>query len=147
MTQVSKNKLNKQVYEKIFSLFPQFLGRLSKQGYANIAINTLFSSTERVMIAKRIAVAFMLVKGYGYHEISSKLKVSFGTIAKIADITKQADKKFVAELQIISQEDQFVEFLKAIGYKIAVMLPPKGGNWSVWRKNIDLERLKGKQVI
>ncbi|MFH2085963.1 MAG: Trp family transcriptional regulator [bacterium] len=145
MSQVSRHKLNQKVYDKIFSLFPQFLGRLSSQGHAQVVVNALFSTTERTIIAKRIATAFMLVKGYTYSEISSKLCISYGTIGKIAEVTKNADTRFVKELQLISQEQAFGEFLNAIGYRVAKLLPPKGGNWSVWRRNIEEERRQAEQ--
>src|SRR3989344_4526077 len=99
MSQVSKHKLSQNVFDKIFSLFPQVVGRLSRQGHAPVVINTLFSTTERTMVAKRVATAFMLVKGYTYQQIKDKLRISNGTIGKIAEITKNADSKFVKELQ------------------------------------------------
>ena len=89
MSQVSKHKLNQKVYEKIFSLFPQFLSRLSRQGNAQVVINSLFSTTERTMIAKRIAASFMLTKGYTYQQIKNRLCLSNGTVGKIAEITKK----------------------------------------------------------
>lgn len=147
MTQVSKHRLNQQVYTKIFSLFPKFLGRLSRKGQETEVIEALFSRVEQTMIAKRIAISFMLIKGYTYEQISSKLKVSYGTIGKIAEITKKANSHFTEELQNMSKEDSFSDFLNAIGYKIAVMLPPKGGNWSTWRRNIEKSKTAGEQAF
>lgn len=137
MSQVSKHKLNPQTYAKIFSLFPQFLNRLSRKGKEQILINALFSQTEQTVIAKRIAIAFMLTKGYTYHQIMSQIKVSLGTVAKIAALTKNADEIFAKELQSIAKEEQFVGFLNTIGYKLETALPPKGGNWSAWRRKIE----------
>lgn len=145
MSQVSKHKLNQKVFDKIFSLFPQLLGRLSRKGDESLIINTLFSTTERTMIAKRIATAFMLTKGYTYEQIKEKLCISFSTIGKIAEITKTADSKFTKELQLIAKEQAFGEFLDAIGYKLSLVLPPKGGNWSVWRRNIEEDRRRSEQ--
>lgn len=145
MSQVSKHQLNPQVFAKIFSLFPQFLGRLSSQGHASIVINALFSTTEKTMIAKRIATALMLVKGCTYEQIKDKLCISNGTIGKIAEITKNADSKFTKELQSIAKEQAFGEFLDAIGYKLSVLLPPKGRNWSTWRRKIEEDRRESEQ--
>lgn len=145
MSQVSKHKLNQKIYDKIFTLFPQLLSRLSSKGHASIAINALFSTTEKTMIAKRIATAFMLVKGYTYSQINSKIRVSYGTIGKIAELTKNADSNFVKELQLMATEQAFSEFLDAIGYKVALLLPPKGGNWSVWRRNIEQTRRQSER--
>jgi uncharacterized protein YerC len=145
MSQVSKHKLSPKVFEKIFSLFPQFLGRLASHGQSNIAIDALFSTTEKTMIAKRLATAFMLVKGYSYAEISKKLCISFGTIGKISEVTKNSDSHFASELAAIAKEQAFGEFLDTIGYKLSIALPPKGRNWSEWRRRIEEDRRKSEQ--
>lgn len=147
MSQVSKNKLNAKVYDKIFSLLPEFFGRLSRKNQEQALINTIFSSSERVMIAKRLAISFMLIKGYTYHQIMEKIKVSLGTVAKVAELTKNADDVFVKELHSVAKEEQFVEFLNIIGYKLEIALPPKGSNWSVWRRRIEEEKRNNQSPI
>jgi hypothetical protein len=93
------------------------------------------------VFAKRIAIAFMLVKGYSYRQISGKIKVSTSTILKIADsISNNISVK--KELDIIAKEESFKEFLNSIGYKLTTILPPKGGNWSAWRSRIEKEKNK-----
>ena len=97
------------------------------------------------MVAKRIATAFMLIKGYTYEQIKDKLHISNGTVGKIAELTKSADSKFIKELQSIAKEQAFGEFLDAIGYKLSVLIPPKGRNWSTWRRNIEANRRQSEQ--
>jgi len=145
MSQVSKHKLKNQVYSKIFDLFPEFIARLSKSGKQNVALNTLLSQTERTMIAKRLAIALMLIKGYTYEQIIDKLKVSFGTISKISEAIKTSDSSFTNELEKIAKADQFSDFLNIIGYKLSIVMPPKGRNWSTWRRRIEEEKRKGNQ--
>ncbi|MEI6690139.1 MAG: Trp family transcriptional regulator [bacterium] len=145
MSQVSKRKIDQKVYDKLFSLLPEFMGRLSRNNHQQDFVNTLFYTTEKTMIAKRLAIAFMLTKEYTYSQMISKLKVSQGTVAKVAEMVGNADKSFISELQNISKEQQFVDFLELIGYKIETMLPPKGGNWSVWRRRIEKDKQKSEQ--
>ena len=142
MSQVSKHKLNNSVYEKIFSLFPQFLSRMISHGKQAELVAAFFTSTERIVLAKRIAIAFMLTKGYTYDQIVGKLKVSHGTVAKIAESIKNGDNIIIKELEGIAKEQSFVEFLNAIGYKLETALPPKGGNWSSWRRRIEEDKKK-----
>jgi len=146
MSQVSKNKLNNKVYERIFSLFPQFLHRMVVKNKQSIVIDAFFTRTEKIVFSKRIAIAFMLVKGYNYRQISAKIKVSTSTILKIADCLRNSnDDSIVHELELIAKEDAFIEFLGAIDYKISKLLPPKSGNWSVWRGRIEKAKAS-KQV-
>ena len=137
MSQVSKNKLSNQIYERIFSLFPQFLYRMTSKGRQIELVDTFFTHTEQVVFAKRIAIALMIVKGYTYREISSKIKVSTGTIRNIADLLRIHDAVIKKELHNIAKEDIFKEFLGEINYQISKILPPKGGNWSTWRLKIE----------
>jgi len=140
MSQVSKNQLNNKVYEKIFSLFPKFLYRMTSRGKQSELIDSFFTRTEKIVLAKRVAIAFMLVKGYDYRQISSKIKVSTSTILKVADSLKSHPTSIKKELELIATEDAFVGFLNSIGYQLAKLLPPKGGNWSSWRGRIEKER-------
>ncbi|PIS18098.1 hypothetical protein COW38_01815 [Candidatus Collierbacteria bacterium CG17_big_fil_post_rev_8_21_14_2_50_45_7] len=139
MSQVSKNKINNKVYEKIFSLFPRFLFKMTSKGKQSELVDVFFTRTEKIVLAKRIAIAFMLVKGYSYRQISDKIKVSTSTILKIADsiTSKQSIEE---ELKLIDAEDAFADFLNAIDYHVAKLLPPKGGNWSSWRGRIEKEK-------
>jgi len=139
MSQVSKNKINNKVYEKIFSLFPRFLFKMTSKGKQSELVDVFFTRTEKIVLAKRIAIAFMLVKGYSYRQISDKIKVSTSTILKIADsiTSKQSIEE---ELKLIDAEDAFADFLNAIDYHVAKLLPPKGGNWSTWRGKIEKEK-------
>jgi uncharacterized protein YerC len=140
MSQVSKHQLNNRVYDKIFSLYPQFLGRMTSRGKQGEFVEAFFTRTEKIVIAKRIAIAFMLVKGYKYDQIVSKIKVSHGTIAKIADSLKNHSEVITKEFEGIAKEDAFTQFLDAIGYQVTKLIPPKGRNWSVWRGRIEKEK-------
>jgi len=141
MTQVSKYKLSDKVYQRIFSLFPEFLYRMIKNGHQKDLIDAFFTNTEKIVFAKRIAIAFMLVNGYKYDQIVNKIKVSHGTVAKISDALKNKGEILSLEFQKIASEEAFVDFLNSVGYNLSKFLPPKGGNWSVWRGNLEKERI------
>lgn len=144
MSQVSKYQLSNKVYAKIFTLFPQFLHQMTNHGKQSELVNTFFTRTEKIVIAKRIAIAFMLVKGYAYDQIRSKIKVSTGTIANISDAVKNSGDIITKEFESIAKEDAFIEFLNTIDYQVSKLLPPKGGNWSAWRGRIEKEKRKAE---
>ena len=112
---------------------------MTSKGKQSELVDVFFTRTEKIVLAKRIAIAFMLVKGYSYRQISDKIKVSTSTILKIADsiTSKQSIEE---ELKLIDAEDAFADFLNAIDYHVAKLLPPKGGNWSSWRGKIEKEK-------
>lgn len=142
MSQVSKNQLSNQVYEKIFNLLPRFLYKMTSKGKQLDLVDAFFTRTEKIVFAKRISIAFMLVKGYSYRQVSQKIKVSTSTILKIADSIKSHETSIAKELEVISEEDSFKDFLTAVGYNLNKIMPPKGGNWSSWRGRIEREKHK-----
>lgn len=147
MSQVSKNQLNSKIYTRIFSLFPQFLSRMINRGKLNIFVDEFFSSTEKIVIAKRVAIAYLLVKGYTYDIICSKLKVSHGTVAKVSTLLHANDRSIISELESMAKEEVFIEFINAIGYQVETLLPPKGRNWSKWRSQIEKEKDNSEIVL
>ena len=51
-------------------------------------LNDLLTPTERVVLAKRLAIAVLLIKGWGYLAIQNFLKVSSDTVGKVSQIVK-----------------------------------------------------------
>lgn len=145
MPKVSRNQLNVQVYAKLFTLLPALLSACSTPAKAQGFANALFSSSEKTMIAKRIAIILMLIKGRTYQQISTKLKVSQSTIGKMAEVVAGADQVFLAEFRKIARSDTASDFWNALGYKLDTFLPPKGANWSVWRSRKLKEKFANEQ--
>ena len=68
------------VEERMFEVFEKtFLGLKSAES-ARLLLGDLLTRTEKIMIAKRLAIAVLLAKGYDYRAIINTLNVSFTTI-------------------------------------------------------------------
>lgn len=64
MAQVSKYPISKDVADRIFDVFiKSFIKVKNVQDAQNLA-NDLFSPTEKIMLAKRLAIAFLLMREY-----------------------------------------------------------------------------------
>ncbi len=83
MSQVSRRTLSKNVEKKMYSIFFNTLARLSKPSDIQDFILDLLGPAEQTMLAKRFAIAVLLVKGYQYGTIKDILKVSQETIARV----------------------------------------------------------------
>jgi len=83
MTQVSRRRLRPDIEKRIYELFWQSVARLKNAKEAEIFFSDLLTRTERIMLAKRLAIAILLLKGYDYDAINEILKVSGTTIAKV----------------------------------------------------------------
>lgn len=77
-------KLTLQDQERLLIEFCKALVEVKTAEEAAHFIKDLFSKQEAQMLAKRIAIARLLIQGKKYDEIKTALKTSFGTIARIS---------------------------------------------------------------
>ncbi|MBI4037968.1 hypothetical protein HY382_02915 [Candidatus Curtissbacteria bacterium] len=84
MTQISKKIVKKDLETEINEIFWSTIARFNKKDEVTLFFSELFTYNERVNLAKRIAIAILLSKGYDWRSIKDLIKVSEGTIAKIS---------------------------------------------------------------
>jgi len=85
MTQLSKNPVHKDVYYSIRDDFIWILSALRSQDETKAFVYDFFTKTERVMLAKRLAIAMMLHRSHSYEDIKFILHVSTSTINRVAN--------------------------------------------------------------
>lgn len=83
MTQVSAQFIDPKVEDKIQKLFSDCIKRCQDDDTIAAFLEDLLTPTEKVMLAKRVAIALMILKGNTYEQIENKLKVSKPTIWKV----------------------------------------------------------------
>jgi len=81
MTHISKIPMKKEVADKILKNFLNTLFPLSRRGKKHIL--DLLTPTERIMLAKRLAIIALLARNHSYYQIMRTLKVSTSTIKRI----------------------------------------------------------------
>ncbi|PIP62757.1 hypothetical protein COW98_02330, partial [Candidatus Roizmanbacteria bacterium CG22_combo_CG10-13_8_21_14_all_35_9] len=104
-------------------------------------INDVFSSTERIMVAKRIAIIYLLTKNIDYRIICEVLKVSASTVFKFRLLTEES-KGIVPILKKILRGEKISQFFEEI--LLTFNRPGKYGvNWSqAWKDKMAFERKK-----
>lgn len=83
MTQISRRFLDEKVLSRILDVFLSTLIDIKSLDDARAFFNSVLSDTEQVMLAKRLAIALLLEKGYDYRSIEKLLKVSTTTIHSV----------------------------------------------------------------
>lgn len=134
MTQVSRRPLDKKVLNRIFEIFVSSFVCVKNKPRAESFLSELFSQTERIMIAKRLTIAFLLSKKYSFESIKSLLKVSQTTICKVNYYVNQEKSGYKTILKDVEKnlEDGGIEYILGI---INTILPPlRGSNWKEERK-------------
>jgi uncharacterized protein YerC len=86
LTKLPKKPLSIKRENKILADFDRFLAAIDKKDDWQIICESLFTPTERLVLAKRLQVGILLLKGYSYQKIEQELDTSPNTIAKIANI-------------------------------------------------------------
>lgn len=150
MTQVSKYPISNLVADRIFEVFIKTLINLRDKKEADDFAYDLFSPTEKIMLSKRIAIAFLLLKGYQYREICKILRVSLTTIGSVSLSIKHGNGGYKKILDKITKQENLEEFFgKTIEKLLSIPASSKkgGGEWRYLRDEVRKAQLKNKRVF
>ncbi|MEX2012806.1 MAG: YerC/YecD family TrpR-related protein [Candidatus Levyibacteriota bacterium] len=146
MAQVSKRQLNKQVEEKILDLFWTSLSMLSTKDKISSFLDDLLTPTEKLMLSKRLAIAFMLLKKDNYPTINDRLKVSDPTIWNVKTNLHHRGKGYKMVIEEIMKKERWEKFWQDLDHLLEQAIPPRPGtNWKkVRRKQWEKRRKQQK---
>lgn len=142
MTQISKYPISKAVETRIFEIFSKTIANLKLQSDIYDFLEDFLTPTEKMMLAKRLAVALLLTKGYDYREIRKTLKVGFPMIANVNIWLKYKGKGYKKVIDWILKEEKIEEFWQKIDDVIDDVIPPAHTNWSYWRSKKWQEKME-----
>lgn len=106
MAQVSRRLISPVVQKKIQALFLDCVTRCQNQDIAAAFIDALLTNTEKIMIAKRLAIALMILKGRTAEEIQDILKVSGQTVWTVRGWLAAKGSGYLALLEDIVKQDR-----------------------------------------
>ena len=133
MSQVSKYPISKPVADRIFKIFATALVGISKKSEVEQFLDDLLSPIERIMLVKRLAIAFLLEKGYDQRTISRILRVSLPTIVSVNHARRYGSRGYTTVVNRILKEEHLDDMITKLGITL-VSLPAKSGKGSgTWR--------------
>jgi uncharacterized protein YerC len=130
MPQISKHKLDKTLEEEIFLQFWTSVSKLRDAGVAASFFSDLLSDTEEIMLAKRFAVAILILRGKRPIDITGTLHVSYSTIRSVASWLKNAKPKTRQVLQSMIQQGKWQNIFDRVDALLEELPPVYGTNWS-----------------
>jgi TrpR-related protein YerC/YecD len=148
MAQVSKRYLHKKVEERITDLFRNSLSSLSTKERVALFLDDLLTTTEKIMLSKRLAIAFMLMKGQSYPSINDRLKVSDATIWNVKNNLTVNGKGFQMAIEQIMNKEKWEKFWQDLEHLFQELFPPRyGTDWKEarrkqWKKRREQEKRK-----
>ncbi len=139
MVQISRNKLPEEILSKLLLLFFEVVGKKNKNEEFEKIINDLFSPVERIMIIKRIAIMYLLMKQIQPVIIADVLKVSPSTVAKFSIIMDKSEG-IVPYLKKLLEKEKISDFFEDIFDDLFNYPGRYGINWSqAWKSKIEKE--------
>lgn len=101
--------MRKEVEKRVYEVFEKSVADIRKPEDVRNFITDLLTPTEKIMLAKRLAIAVLLSKDYGYRSISRILKVSFATINSVAKQNAIGGSGYKAVVNKILREEKLKE--------------------------------------
>jgi len=146
MSQVSHRYLNPKVEQQIFQIFIESFASLPNTSIATEFLYDLLSPVEQVMLGKRLAISYMLLKGYSQRVIADTLKVSQPTVTRVNSYLKSGSgyKKIISHML---KQEKIVAFFDSLEAKLDHFLPPKGVNWKAHFARTDGDRAKRRKAF
>ena len=130
MPHISKQKLNKEHFNKLILEFVRSLERSFKKGKTKSVFYEFFTYTERAMLAKRLAVIAMLSQGISSYTVAETLHMSSSTIDRMS--LKYDRGKYEAIIKHALGKKDILEIINSI-LTVGGFMPPKVGGQR-WRK-------------
>ncbi|MDP3763828.1 MAG: Trp family transcriptional regulator [bacterium] len=130
MPHISKRKLDQKIFDKIFKELIIVLEQAQSKKKFTPVLNELLTKTEKIMLAKRLAIVLLLFGDIPQHRIAEVLLVSPTTVSKISfqvEMGKYDSIKNISIKEKIDLEKVIWLLLTAGG-----ILPPRAGG-RYWR--------------
>lgn len=124
MPQVSKIRLRKEIEERMFKIFFQSMADAKTPKETENLLNDLLTPTEKIMLAKRLAIALLLLRGYDYSTVRQILKVSYGTISRVANWLKIEGSGYRKILTKMARQEIWKDLLNQINDVFIGITPP-----------------------
>ena len=143
MPQVSKNPPKKEINDRIFELFIKILKKSVENNQAIELVDSLFTPTEKTMLAKRISITYMLAQDYDYRTISQILKVSTSTVGIIGSTYKHSPN-FKAIVDKLLEDEETKQFWRDVAVKTTGILAIPRNKTGIWKELNKQSKVKQK---
>ena len=133
MPQVSKYPLPEELYDRIFELLLKVIASSFSKNEASELLEDLLTPTEKIMLAKRLSIAVLLLKDYPYDSIQEILRVSRSTVADVNRSLKYKGKGYKKFAKRILKEEKTAEFWEKVEDLVLGTLSKGGKGTGSWR--------------
>ncbi|MBI2065638.1 MAG: hypothetical protein HYT68_01035 [Candidatus Zambryskibacteria bacterium] len=131
MPHVSRKKLKPETADKIFKKLVKVLENAQSKNRLSDVLSELLTETEKIMLAKRLAVILLILSDIPEERISEALIMSPTTVYKIS---LELEKRRYQSIEAISKKEK-IDLEKIVWLLLTAggIMPPKTGG-KYWRK-------------
>lgn len=141
---ISKKPLSEKMLIKIYKLFFEVISRFNDQTDFYEIFNDILYLTEKIMIAKRVAIIYLLIKGINQDDIADTLKVSSATVSRYYALFYQKESKIIQILKTMVTKENTLGFLDDAFGDLFIQPGVRIGHWQLYwdriRKKQEKER-------
>lgn len=111
MTRISKKHIEEETIMKLYQLFFEVFSRSDDQeGFLSL-INDILSPTEKIMIAKRMGIIYLLIKKVEIRTIADTLKVSTATVFFYSIVFEKKQARIIHIINQMLTKEKVLNFL------------------------------------
>lgn len=117
MPHVSRKKLDKKILDRILDFLVVALTDIKDEKEMRAFLDSFFTSTEKIMLAKRLGIVYLLKEGLAINEISETLSVGKPTIERMKMWLKTEGSGYEVAIDTLRRTkklDDFKNLLKGI---------------------------------
>lgn len=129
MPQISKYRLGRTFQEEIFRRFWSIVAHLKTNRDVAEFFSDILTHTEEVMLAKRLTIAVLLLRGKLPVDIANILHVSFSTIGRVNSWVDRAKPATKRELERVIDDAEWQAFFDTIEALFDKLPPRYGTDW------------------
>ncbi len=118
MPHVSRNKLDLKAEQKLIQTLDLVLTKIQKEEQIDQFLLALLTPTERIMLAKRLAIVILLKEGLLESEIAETLHVTRVTVSRLQFFLESRGSGYQIALEVLKNEKVMTE-AKSILLKLA----------------------------
>lgn len=131
MVNLSKVQVDEKKLIKLYQLMFEILNKADDKDDFFEIIKDILSPPEQLMIAKRIAIIYLLLKGVDHTTIAKYLRSSRATVAKFSLLFYDKESKIIGVIGELLNQEKISHFFEDLFADIFIKPGLKIGHWQM----------------
>lgn len=130
MPQISKRPIKEDLLNRMLEIMEKSLVKLKDQKEMTVFLEDFLTPTEKIMLAKRLAMALLLSRGWDHQAICQYLKVSTSTVTTIKNKLKSETSGYHRVINQIESDKEWEQMWLDLGQAFEEILAGRvGAHW------------------